>query len=192
EVLLQKKQAEAILKAESFVAPSQITVGEFLDVYIEDYVRGITKPSTERVYTYLVVYIKPYLGNIKLQQLRSVDLQRMYKQMLTKSPVSDKPLALRTVTDIKHFCSVWLNVAVSTGYIEKNPNLGVKLPKQVATCVQKKKAVYTLEEVKTLLQGVKGSDFELPLTLLLDSGCRRGELMAFTYVLSSKLNDAQR
>ena len=184
EELLMKKQAEAILNGKNYSSKDKsMTVSEFLEMYFEEYVYGVLKPATERAYTSIAVYVVKLLGDKKLDELRSVDLQNFYRKLLKCSPLSKdkKGLSYRTVTDIKRFVSVFLNVAVANELIEKNPNVGIKLPRNLQVDVEPKKEIYTAEEVGILLREAKGTDLELPLTILIDSGCRRGELLALTY-----------
>lgn len=182
--LLLKKQAEAILNGKNYASKdNSMTISQFLEMYFEEYVYGVLKPATQRTYTHISKYVIALLGDKKLCDLKSVDLQNFYRKLLKCSPFSKdkKGLSLRTVTDIKRFVTVFLNVAVANELIEKNVNIGIKLPRNIKVDVEPKKEVYTMEEVGILLQGAKGTDMELPLTLLLDLGCRRGELLALKY-----------
>ena len=182
--LLLKKQAEAILNGKDFsTRNSSMTVSQFLNLYFSEYVYDVLKPSTQRSYTYLAQYVEKLLGDRRLNELKSIDLQNFYRRILKCSPFSKdkKGLSLRTVSDVKRFVTVFLNAAVANELIEKNPNIGIKLPRNIKVDEPPKKEIYTMEEVSILLQNAKGSDLEMPLTILLDSGCRRGELLALTY-----------
>lgn len=46
---------------------------------------------------------------------------------------------------------------------------------------ENKKMVYGSQEVQKLLKGVKGTDMEMPLTLIIDATLRRGEALALTW-----------
>lgn len=46
---------------------------------------------------------------------------------------------------------------------------------------ENKKMVYDSQEVQKLLKGVKGTDMEMPLTLIIDATLRRGEALALTW-----------
>ena len=68
----EKMQAAAVSVNEgTYQAPSKLTVGEWLDIWLKDYL-GSVKPFTVRSYSDQVrLHIKPAIGAIKLDALNS-------------------------------------------------------------------------------------------------------------------------
>lgn len=180
--LLEQKKAEATLHMRRFANPSMMTVHDFIyEQYLPEFVYDVLKPSTQRSYTDHAKYLDLMIGTIRLRDLTTVHLQRMFKELMNASPLSGKPISYRTVQDIKRFTSVVLKTAIDLKYLYENPLDGVRLKKPTDDLPTGNHDIYTKEQLSILLKGVKGTDMELPLVLLLDSGMRRGELCALTY-----------
>ncbi len=180
--LLEQKKAEATLHMKRFASPSMMTVSEFIhNQFLPEFVYDVLKPSTQRAYTDHAKYVDLTIGSIRLRDLTTVHLQRMFKDLMNKSPLSGNPLSYRTIQDIKRFTSVVLRCAIDLKYLYENPLDGVRLKKPSDEVPTGNHNIYTKEQMATLLKGVKDTDLELPLVLLLDSGMRRGELCGLTY-----------
>lgn len=66
EVSQKLKAITHELDTGAYIAPSKLTVGEWLDIWAQDYLGGV-KPYTVAAYEKQIrVHIKPALGNIKL------------------------------------------------------------------------------------------------------------------------------
>lgn len=179
--LLLIKQSEQVLQQKHISQSSNMQIGTFIDtVFLPLYVYGVLKPSSCRAYRDHVKYIKHYIGNVRLRDLSTIQLQSMYKNLLIASPLSGNPLSFRTVQDVKRLMSVVLNTAIGCGYITENVNDGVKL-RRPANEVTKKKDIYTKEEMAIILKHVKGTDVELLIMLAYDSAMRRGELCGLKF-----------
>ncbi len=75
----------------------KMTVGEFLDRWLSDAVRGTVRESTFSRDEYLVnKHIKPALGRLKLKNLSALHLQGLYRECL------DSGLSGSTVQKIHH------------------------------------------------------------------------------------------
>ena len=61
--------------------PSKITVGEWLDIWLEEYI-GNVKPNTVITYTIKVNnHLKPAFGAVKLNSLSAPAIQKLYNDM---------------------------------------------------------------------------------------------------------------
>lgn len=177
ENFLEEKKVE--LRKGELVEPNKITVSQYLDEYMENYVRVHNAPATISDYSGVIEsYIKPAFGHFKLQDLTLITVQKVYNTWKQKSPLSDKPLKEVTIRHINRVFKASLNVAIDWGYIKENPVKKVKISKDVVTDTID---VYTLEEIVKLLQAVKGTDMELSVALLLEGMLRRGELLGLKY-----------
>jgi integrase len=155
-----------------------LTLAEFLQTWLNDDASRNAPKTYERYREMLEAYVVPRIGAVKLCELRTLDLQRMYNQLLDAGGKGGRPLAPKTVRNIASTVHVALEHARKIWkVIETNPASDCDLPEV------KRGKVKTLEtdQVKAFLESVRGT--WLYAFLLLDSatGCRRGELLALTW-----------
>lgn len=117
-------------------------------------------------------------GDIKIQELRTRDIQRVYNQWRIRCNASDKPMKAITVKHIDRIFRAALNRACELGYIRQNPAKGVRIGKDLNI---ERLEVYTTEEIQKLKRAVKGTDMELIVALLFDCVMRRGELLGLCF-----------
>ena len=66
----------------------QHTVGEWMDIWFENYTKVKVRPSSHQTYRgYINNHIKPHFGKISLCKLTSLDLQKFYKKLLSSGRV---------------------------------------------------------------------------------------------------------
>lgn len=177
ENFLMKKKVE-YMEGEMLM-PSEKTVGDWLDEYLRDYVVTQESPATIRDYQSVIErYLKPEFGDIKLQKLDRSKVQQVYNKWRVKSNASDRPLRATTVQHINRVFKASLNIACDLGYIKQNPTYKVKIGKDMVT---EHTDFYDTAEIEALRSAVKGTDMELPVTLLFDCIMRRGELLGLCF-----------
>lgn len=176
EALLIMKQGEYLQN--KLITPSNMTVEEYMNEYLDVYVKPVLSPATTRDYrTTMEQYIVPAFGNIKLQSLNQTLVQKTYNQWVKKSPAGKKGLSPYTLEHINRVLKTAMNNAIELGYIDKNPAKKIKISKDTS----KRCDVYSIEEIKHLRDCVKDTDMELVVALSLDCAMRRGELLALQY-----------
>ena len=180
-----KKDAEKVMREmlsqidnQVFVKNNDTTLKEFMEEWFNIYIIPFKEATTTHYYRVQIErYIYPTIGNKKLQDLKTIDIQKLYNQLRVKSTVSDKPLAPKSIRNIHMNIRAALDKAVEHELIQKNPAKKVELPK-----MPKYKAdVYNKEEIKKLFEIVKGTDLELIMHILIFLGLRRGELIALRW-----------
>ena len=98
------------------------TVGDYLDRWLSDCVRGTVRESTFSRDKYLVNnHIKPALGRLKLKNLNALHLQGLYRERL------DSGLFGSTAQKVHHVLHKALSQAVRWDLISRNPAHAVKL-----------------------------------------------------------------
>ena len=113
------------------------TVGNWLEVWYENYAKIKMRPSTYLTYHgYIENRIKPQLGKIPLNDLTTLHLQQFYKKLLAEGRVErieaqkqPKGLSAKTVRNIHQIISSALKLAVEQRLIAHNPADGCALPK---------------------------------------------------------------
>lgn len=180
-----KKEAEKImrdmiaeLENKTYIQPTNITVKEWMNEWYDTYQKPYRSESTLRSYRYqLDNYIIPKFGNIPIQDLSTMQVQKWINELSNESPISHKPMSARSVKNIFLNLSAAMQTAERLDLIKKNPCKNVTLPQRKSHQVE----VYDEKEIDSLIQCLKGTDMEVPIMLALTLGLRRGELIALRW-----------
>ncbi len=172
EVLSKMKQAQADILKDEYIAPSAITVEQWLDSWYRTYLKTNVRPSTAST-TYRAIrnHLKPALGKYKLQQLRTEHIQAFIidqqKNGLRASTIKRNVAPLKTA----------LKQAVQNRLIVRNPADYIKLPKQEQSEIQ----FLTRDEQKALLELLPNTTNGRAIRFILGTGLRVGELCALRW-----------
>ena len=176
EVAQKLKAATASIDMGTYIAPSKMTVAEWLDIWSRDYLGGV-KPFTVVSYKGVIRnHIKPALGSVKLEALNAHTIQGFYNSLGTDK--DSKPgLSPKSVKNVHGVLHKALQQAVKVGYIRFNPADACELPRV------ERKELKPLDETesKAFLQVVKGHRFEALFTVTLFTGMREGEALGLTW-----------
>lgn len=112
-------------------------------------------------------YLKPQLGEIRLQKLTARDIQQYYTWLM-----DEKKLSPNTVIKHHNLLTNTLNAAERQEYIMKNPMRAVSPPNKR----QREAKFYTPEQLGVLLAKAVGTRLELPMYICAYLELRRGEL----------------
>ncbi|MEP6754817.1 MAG: tyrosine-type recombinase/integrase [Chthonomonadales bacterium] len=151
-----------------------MTVSGFLDYWLENYAANLAKRTAENYREYVSNYIKPYIGDIRLDQLTRQNVQEFYKDLGQRGTRRNNQVGLSptTVFNTSRVLKGALNRAVEWKYIGNNPALGVKTPQ----LVEREHRILTVEELTMVLAASKDTQIYLPVMLLWSLGLRRGEV----------------
>ena len=198
EVRQKLAQAVAAVDDKSYREPCKMTLGEWLDIWVDTYLKDV-KPRTLKIYQDDIrLHIKPYLAAIKLNELDTHTVQRFFNTLLKSGkrvPKRDKegkivkkdgktiyegaPLSSKTVKNVHGVLHGALRQAVVNRYIPINPADGdfCKLPK-----IQKQE-IKPLDEVQIadFLKAIHGDQFEELFLVTLFTGLRQGEVLGLTW-----------
>lgn len=163
----------------------QYTVGQWLDIWFDNYAKLKVRPSSHQTYRgYIDHHIKPYIGSIPLAKLTSLELQQLYKELLTSGRVDrteskkqPKGLSPKTVRNIHQIISSALKLAMEQRLLSRNPADACALPKL------ERKEMKTLppEQLTSFLREARDSGvYEMYYTELA-TGLRRGELLGLKW-----------
>ena len=167
------------------IKSGEYTVGKWLDLWYESYAKVKMRPSSYLTYRgYIDNHIKPYIGNISLSKLTTLDLQTLYKKLLAEGRVErieaqkqPKGLSAKTVRNIHQIISSALKLAVEQRLIAHNPADGCALPK----AERKEMQTLPVEQLTSFLREAKDSGVFALYYIDLTTGLRRGELLGLKW-----------
>ncbi len=176
EVSQKLKAATAAIDEGTYIAPSKMTVSQWLDTWAEEYL-GSVKPLTVSSYKATIkTHLKPGLGAIKLEALAAHHIQKLYNALGT--PKGDmEGLSPKTVKNVHGVLHKALQQAVSNGYIRFNPSDACILPR----ITKKELKPLDEEETRLFLDAIKGHPFEILYSVTLFTGMREGEVLGLTW-----------
>lgn len=171
EVAQKLKAATAAIDAGTYKAPCKMTVGEWPDIWVAEYLKNV-KPLTQHNYAKQVrKHLKPALGAVKLEALDPHRIQKFYNSL------SESGLAPKTVKNIHGIFHSALQQAIANDYIRHNPTDACKLPKVV------KAEIKPLEpdEIARMLQEAEKDDYCNLFIVAMFTGMRQGELLGLPW-----------
>ncbi|MCD8117495.1 MAG: site-specific integrase [Oscillospiraceae bacterium] len=127
EVREKMQRASVELTDGVYINPSKITVGEWLDTWVSEYLGGRKESTIDAYKTKIRVHIAPALGRVRLQALTPAQIQKFYND-LQRSGMA--PTTIRLIHAILHEA---LDKAVKIGYIYRNPSDNAELPRAEKT-----------------------------------------------------------
>lgn len=149
--------------------------------WLEDYAKLSIRPSSHKTYRgFIENHIKPAVGNIPLEKLASMDLQKLYKYLLESGRVDrigarskPKGFSVKTVRNINQMISSACNCVVEQRIITMNPTKSCAFPK----LEKKEMKILPLDCLNTFFEEAKRSGVFDLYYVDLSTGLRRGELL---------------
>ena len=175
---LARDKARVSLGNRDYVPPTKLTVGEYLNTWINAHARKI-KPTTLNRYKELINdYLVPRLGTIKLQDLKPIHIEQFYNSMADLPGKSGRKLSPRTASQAGAILKTALKQAVEVeNLITINPATRVRLPKSTTNTP----TPFTLSELKQFLDVASSHRLYFYFRLSAFTGARRGELLALRW-----------
>ena len=153
--------------------PAKETVAEWMDTWLETYVKYSVKPYTLDAYQRdCNNYIKPALGNVRLSALTAPQIQRFYNSLRTEKNLS--PKSVKNIHGVLHRA---LRQAMKLEMLRSNPTELCDLPKI------RRKEIRPMEqnEIQAFLRAIEGSKYEILYQVTLFTGMRQGEVLGLTW-----------
>jgi integrase len=155
------------------VQTTKMTLSEFLSHWMDNYVKYNCEETTTYGYKNIIDnHMIPKIGNFELQKVQAVHIQHYYKYLM-----DEKDLSPNTVH--KHHACIRkaLDYGLKQQFVHRNVSDSVELPKKEKFTGQS----YTSDQLNTLLDGVRGTNLELPVYLAGYLGLRREEIVGLRW-----------
>lgn len=168
------------------VTNERLTVGAYLEQWLETMRPPRVRPSTHRRYRELLAHVTRAYGELRLTRLTQGQIRLLYARLQQDPDTTEghggerAGAAGRSATTVHHVHTVLrkaLADAVEQGLIVANPSDRVDGPKLRRASVEP----FTLEETQRLLEAARGDRLEALYTLAVSTGMRLGELLALTW-----------
>lgn len=156
--------------------PSKITVGEWLDIWLSEYM-GSVKPNTVATYiTKVNNHLKPAFGAVRLTALSAPAIQKLCNDM-QKGEKGGRKYSPKSIKDLHGVLHKALQQAVEIGYLRFNPSDNCKLPRVKRRDIRP----FENDEMSAFLQRIQGDKYELLYIVALFTGIRKSELIGLTW-----------
>ena len=158
---------------------SKMSLGQWLDRWLEEYAAPSVRPSTLEGYRgYVERNIKPYLGDKPVGKITREDVQKLYRELQKNGrkefhPEHGHKLSGATIRRIHGVFHQAMDAAVRENLIARNPTEGITLPKKKTA----PKQILSDTQLERFLEEIRADSvwhdfFYTELT----TGLRRGEI----------------
>ena len=169
EVLKEMRAAQKSGDDGSYFEPKKVRLSEWLDIWLEEYVKPSNKPLTYSTYkSRIETHIKTKLGKVMLTNINPTHIQTFYNKLLREEGLQPK-----TIKNIHGILRKALQQAFVLHYIGYNPCDTCTLPR-----VEKKEISPLSEsEIAAFLEEINnGETLKDLFTVALFTGMREGEI----------------
>lgn len=173
EVRKKLTEAQAQIDGGAYIAPSKITVAEWLDKWQADYLRKVKASTKQRYEIDVRLHIKPALGKELLSKLSPSQITTMYNQE------QDNGLSVKSIKNLHGTLHEALQQAVKMHYLKNNPCDDATLPESDED--KKEMHPFKDKQVKRFLQAIQGNRYEALFQVALFTGMRQGEIIGLTW-----------
>ena len=192
--VLGKTQAEVKEKLAKALAENQkldfskrgkYNIAQWMDEWFENVCKIKVRPSSHQAYRgYIDRHIAPNIGKIPLEKLSAMDVQKLYRKLLTGGRVAraesrnqPKGLSAKTVRNINQVISSAMNFAVAQRILAQNPCKAVALP----NLEHREMQTIPAAQLVVFLDEAKASGVYELYYIELATGLRRGELLGLKW-----------
>lgn len=155
------------------IQQNQMRVAQLMEYWLENDTKYNCTETTIYGYRNIIKrHIVPFLGDTEVQKLSTPQVQKYYKHIL-----DEKNLSPNTVHKHHAVISKALGFALKQQIVSRNVAKDVSLPKKNTY----KAKYYTQEQLANLLEMVKGTTLEVPISLAGYLGLRREEVVGLRW-----------
>lgn len=155
---------------------STATLREYLEAWLERYT-GLAGTTRERYETLIRLHVLPRIGHLRLDRLRPVHLEDLYRTLQEPRTAGGAGLSPTTVLQVHRILHRAFVVGVRWGVLSRNPADHATPPRKATLEVTPPPP----EDIQRLLDSLRGTRLHTPVALAALLGLRRGELLALRW-----------
>lgn len=164
------KMAVAEQTGEQFISKSY-TFNQWADKWL-NVIKDTITDSTYNGYEVAVrLHLKPYFQNARIIDIKQIDIQQYINKI-------SKEVPRESVMKYKNCLNAIFEMAVDNDICYKNPCTNIKITPRIET---NEKQTYTQEQTNLILEYAKTHKYGLEISILLEYGLRRGELLGLRW-----------
>jgi integrase len=178
-----RKAAEAALgvvlnavAAGSVVSRSTTTTSQYLDNWLVSQHHRL-RPTTVHGYKLAIARIRTWLGQVPVQALTPLQIERFYADLLREGGHSGQPLSAKTVRNSHVVLRKALADAERLGLVQRNAAAAARPPsssrRELATC--------SSEDLREFFTAIRGEWIYPALVVVATTGMRRGEVLGLRW-----------
>jgi len=162
-----------------YIEPSKMSVGEYLEHWLDAYAKTSVSPKTYERYAGIVrKNVVPQLGHIQLTKLQPMQVQKFYSWSLQHGRLRGSGgLSEQSVVHIHRVLRKAFRQAVKWQLLGRNPIEAVSPPR----VSHQEMRVLNPAEIEKLLVVLDDHPMRVPVIVALATGLRRGELLALRW-----------
>jgi len=175
-----RRSVTATVDTGRYVPPQDMTLGEYLDEWLE----GLRlKPQTVRGYRRKIrLQVVPHIGHLPLDQVRATHLNRLYRQLEDRGGAKGQPLSLSTVREVHNILSSAYSDAVKADLVPDSPTRRANPPTEREAKARRPEMVaWTAAQLRTFLAVNRGDHYYPVWHLAAATGLRRGEVLGLRW-----------
>lgn len=179
EVAKKLSEMTSAIRNGSYIAPRNLTLSEWLEVWLTSYAYIKVRPSTYASYqAYIERHVSPIIGGLQLQKLTTNQLQVFFNEKRVNGRIDGKGgLSPKTIRNIYNMLHEALQQAVINKIVSVNVSEGVVLPSKD----EKEIIVFKPEEQRAIIEAAQKDRLGFAIELDFFTGLRVGELCALKW-----------
>lgn len=192
EAAAELRKILASLDVGSYVAPRKQTLAQWLTDWINTYANKRSPKTFERYRDLLQLHVIPRLGDLPIQKVTGLDIDRLYTKLRTEGRRVKKRtpegvqeitrgLHERTVLHVHRVLSQALTAAVKKRVLERNPAKDADAPRPNAGRGESAFTALDRDQLVTLLRGFRDHPLLPLVALAAGTGARLSELLALRW-----------
>lgn len=123
-------------------------------------------------YVTYVNYLKDYIGDTPVKDIRLLHIQTIINDLYEKNPNTGKPSSKKTLKEIRSTAKQIFEFAIDNKVLDYNPTDRVKIPKEAA---EEEREAISEEQQKWITE--MSHEMQTAAMIMLYAGLRRGELL---------------
>ncbi len=154
------------------------TLSKYLNTWLETYAKSNVGSKTYETYKRIVdLNIEPHLGDVKLGDLRPLQIQSFYSILLRQGKQNGSGLSPLSVQHVHRMLRKALHQAVRWELIDRNPADGADSPR----VPRNEMNALDRDGLSRLLTALRGNKLYLAVLIAATTGMRRGEILALRW-----------